>query len=118
MPSVSDLTTFFTGKLTFVDPTLYVFVNVSGASAVESAVAVRVPSWLSTTVTVTVPVVVPFSIPLFSLPSVALSVTVYVYVPGLSNVSSLYVSVPLVLPVPLIVTESTSASSLSVSAKS
>ena len=68
--------TFFTGKLAVVGFTLYVFLNVSGLVAVESAVAVSVPSWLSTTVTLIVPVVVPFSIPLFSLPLVALSVTV------------------------------------------
>ena len=76
MSAVSDSTTFLTGNLTFADPTLYVFVKVSGSFSVEVAVAVRVPSLLSTTDTVTVPVVVPFSIPLFSLPSVALSVTV------------------------------------------
>ena len=78
MFSVSDFTTFFTGKLTFASATLYVFVNVRGSSVVLLAVAVSVPSLLSTTVTVTVPVVVPLTIPLFSLPDVALSVTVYV----------------------------------------
>ena len=54
MFAVSDSTTFFTGKLTVVLLTLYVFVNVSGLLSVEVAVADSVPSLLSTTVTVTV----------------------------------------------------------------
>ena len=45
---------FSTGKLAVVGLTLYVLVNVSGASVVELAVAVSVPLPLSTTVTVTV----------------------------------------------------------------
>ena len=72
---------FLTGNVAVVSPTLYVFVNVSGSSSVLSAVAVNVPSWLSTTVTVTVlPVeacssfVTPATVPV--------SVTVYVYVSG------------------------------------
>ena len=100
------------------DCTLYVFVNVSGLSVVLLAVAFSLPVPSSVTVTVIVPVVVPFSMPVFALPLVALSVTVYSYVPGALKLSSLYVAVSLAFPVPLIFTVSTAVPWLSVSAKS
>ena len=72
------------------------FVNVSGLAVVESAVAVSVPSWLSTTVTVTVlPLVASLS---FVTPStVPVSVTLYVYVPGAVYVIAPNVTVSAVL---------------------
>ena len=61
---------------------MYSFLNVSGLSVVLSAVAVSVPSPLSTTVTVTVLVAsASFVTPGY----VPVSVTVYVYVPGIVN---------------------------------
>ena len=70
---------------------LYVFVNVSGASVVEEAVAVSVPSPLSTTSIVTV-----FASGSFVTPAtVPVSVTVYLYVPGFVNLKPVNVTVSL-----------------------
>ena len=86
---------FSTGKLAFVSAALYVFVNVSGLSVVESAVAVSVPSLLSTTVTVTV---LPAASASFVTPAtVPVSDTLYVYVPGAVYVNGPNVTVSAVL---------------------